>query len=86
MIDGTPQVAPFTVDLHENLVKVPLPIRVTLRLLTSFSRNHRLQTLAQGGSAKTGPFHGSHRYPAHAVNPPHYEAKEGNEHKASPPS
>ena len=33
------------------------------------------QTLARSGSTKTGPFHGSHRYPVHAVNPPHYEAK-----------
>jgi hypothetical protein len=41
-----------------------------------------MQTLARSGSTRTGPFHGSHRYPAHAINPPHDEAKEGNEHTA----
>jgi len=34
-----------------------------------------MQTLARSGSTKTGSFHGSRRYPAHAVNPPHYEEK-----------
>ena len=36
---STPKVVPFTVDLHENLVKMPLPIRMTARLVTSSSRN-----------------------------------------------
>jgi len=39
MIYRTPKVVPFTVDLHENLIKVPLPIRMTARLLASFLRN-----------------------------------------------
>ena len=34
-----------------------------------------MQTLAQSGSTKTGPFHGLHLHPVHAVNPPHYGAK-----------
>ena len=33
------KVVPFTVDLHENLVKMPLPIRMIARLVTSSSRN-----------------------------------------------
>jgi hypothetical protein len=34
-----------------------------------------MQTLARRGSTKTGPFHGLHLHPVHAVNPPHYEEK-----------
>ena len=41
-----------------------------------------MQTLARSGSTKTEPFHGLHLHPAHAVNPPHYEPKEGNKHTA----
>ena len=40
------------------------------------------QTLARSGSTKTGPFHGLHLHPVHAVNPPHYGAKAENKHKA----
>ena len=39
MIYRTPKVVPFTVDLHENLIKVPLPIRMTACLLASFLGN-----------------------------------------------
>ena len=39
VIDSTSQVVTFTVDLHEDLIKVPLPIRMTACQVTSFSRN-----------------------------------------------
>ena len=41
-----------------------------------------MQTLAQSGSIKTGLFHGLHQPLTHAVNPPDYEEKAGNEHTA----
>jgi hypothetical protein len=40
------------------------------------------QTSARSGSTKTGPFHGLRQRLVHAVNPPHYEEKAGNEHTA----
>ena len=39
MIYRMPKIVPFTLDLHENLIKVPLPIRMTACLLSSFLRN-----------------------------------------------
>ena len=41
-----------------------------------------MQTLAQSGSTKTGPFHDLHQRLVHEVGPPHYEEKAGNEHTA----
>ena len=34
-----------------------------------------MQTLAQSGSTKTGPFHDLHQRLVHEVGPPHYEEK-----------
>ena len=45
-----------------------------------------MQTLAQSGSTKTGPFHGLHLHPVHEEGPPHYGAKAEIEHTTSPPS
>ena len=39
---------------------------------------------ARSGSTKTGPFHGSRRYPAHEEGPPHYGAKAEIEHTGLP--
>ena len=39
VIYSTPKVVPFTVDFHKDLIKVPLPIRMTARLFTSFPSN-----------------------------------------------
>tara|TARA_B100000780_G_C21067857_1_gene429507 strand:- start:47 stop:187 length:141 start_codon:yes stop_codon:yes gene_type:complete len=41
-----------------------------------------MQTFAQSGSTKTGPFHGSRQRPAHKQGPTYYEEKAGNEHIA----
>ena len=41
VIYGTPKVVPFSVDLHKDLIKVPLPIRMTACLVTSFPSNLR---------------------------------------------
>lgn len=35
MIDGPPKVMPFTIDLHENLIKVSLPVRAAMHQLRS---------------------------------------------------
>jgi len=40
------------------------------------------QTLAQSGSTRTGPSHGSRQHPAHEEGPPHYEEKAEIEHTA----
>jgi hypothetical protein len=39
VIYSTLKVVPFTIDLHKHLIKVPLPIRMTVCLVTSFPRN-----------------------------------------------
>ena len=41
-----------------------------------------MQTLAQSGSTKTGPFHDLRQRPVHEEGPLHYEEKAGTEHKA----
>ena len=41
VIDSAPQVVRFTVDLHKNLVKMPLPIRMSAKVLNSFSSDLR---------------------------------------------
>jgi hypothetical protein len=51
-----------------------------VRALLSDSALELSQTLARSGSTKTGPFHGLHLHPVHAVNPPHYEEKAEIEH------
>ena len=38
MINGAPQVVRFTVDLHNNLIEVPPPVRVGRIQLTLFLR------------------------------------------------
>jgi len=38
--------------------------------------------LARSGSTKTGSFHGLRQRPVHEEGPPHYGAKDGNEHIA----
>ena len=39
VIYSTPKVVPFTVDFHKDLIKVPLPIRMTACPFTSFPSN-----------------------------------------------
>ena len=59
------------------------PYRHTLCACDNTSELLR-QTLARSGSTKTGPFHGSRRYPAHEEGPPHYGAKAEIEHTGLP--
>ena len=39
IVNCSPKVVPFPVDLHENLIKLPLPIRMTAPLVASFLHN-----------------------------------------------
>ena len=39
IVNCSPKVVPFPVDLHENLIKLPLPIRMTAPLVVSFLHN-----------------------------------------------
>jgi hypothetical protein len=41
VIYGAPQVVRFTVDLHKNLVQMPLPIRMSAKVLNPFSPDLR---------------------------------------------
>ncbi len=49
MIDSPPHVMCFVVDLHEDLVQIPLPVRMSTKLLhapfTNFNREHRSKTV-----------------------------------------
>ena len=49
VIYGAPQVVGFTVDLYEHLVQMPLPIRMSTKLLNPFSSDlsgkHRTKTV-----------------------------------------
>jgi hypothetical protein len=41
VIYGAPQVVRFTVDLHKHLVQMPLPIRMSAKVLNPFSSDLR---------------------------------------------
>ena len=49
MIDGTPKVVPLTIDLHENLVQMPLPVRICTHpvdpLSPDLSSKHRAKSI-----------------------------------------
>ena len=58
MVDGPPEVVPLAFDLHEELVDVPLPLRVGAELLNTPFCGSAKRTSDRTCSTSSGPSHG----------------------------
>jgi len=58
MINGPPKVVPLTVDLHEHLIQVPLPVRVTTHRLGSLLTDFRSELWPEPLPPKPNGFSG----------------------------